>query len=163
MVGLIRPANHIDRTRRKVMRIGRLPEVLEGLMVRAVVRHFPPRQVRRLGAAHRLAVLHLRRPESALEPTPGDILRIEQVTDVASAHGEKAALRTGTVVELRIGIADHRALHTDHLIAGFEVLRGRAMGIAGDQNSARRASRVRRWCRRNCRSSRSSARSSTAP
>jgi hypothetical protein len=46
VVRLIRPADPIGRTRRQVVRIGGLRIILEGLVVRAVVRDYASRQIR---------------------------------------------------------------------------------------------------------------------
>ena len=71
--------------------------------------------------------------EAALEPAPGDALGRQQIADIAAGHGDEARLRIGAVVELRIGIGDHGALHDDDIAIQLHILGRGAMGIAGDE------------------------------
>src|SRR6202012_3971868 len=90
VVRLVRLADLRGRGRRQVMRVrGRLVE-LERVVMRNVVAGFRTRDIgvhAVAGCQCTAASVVLRRgSETALEPTPGDTLRIEQVADVLARH-----------------------------------------------------------------------------
>src|SRR5215472_458199 len=107
--------------------------ILEGLVVRAVVGDRGAAEVRALRSANRriLPVPGLGRFEAALEPSPGDGLRIQQVADVFAQHRDLG--RAAAIIVVRIGISDyaggdHAARQITDSVRG--VIRG---GIAGNQ------------------------------
>src|SRR3954453_12200033 len=102
---------------------------LERLVMRAVVRDGLTGDVGRLGAADGLTVLRVRGAEAALEPTPGDALGVQEVADVAAGQRNQARLRVGAVVELRVGITNHRA---GDLVALLQLRPLGTVRVAGD-------------------------------
>src|ERR1700736_374615 len=79
--------------------------------------------------------------ETALEPTPGHLLRIEQVTHVLAAYrGYAACGRHAAGVEERLGVAGHRA--GPLLGAAGRQGRGAGRAIEGLARGADRPERV---------------------
>ena len=108
--GIACMADRRDRGRTRVRRVGGRGVVLEGLVMRNVVR-FRSLGDRRGGAA--LAAggavrIGDREVEAALEQSPGDARGVEQVADILAAEADRLTRRGGADVAERIGIADQR-------------------------------------------------------
>src|SRR5581483_8594292 len=90
------------------MWVRRLREILERLVMRAVVLFRRAIEARSARPAHRgiLSIPGLRRLEAALEPSPSHAFWIEQIADISSQDRE--LLGAAAIVVIRIGIADHR-------------------------------------------------------
>src|SRR6185312_1394844 len=114
VVGLVGVADLRRGGRREVVRVRGGRVVLERDVVRRVVRHRGAADVLVRATADRATAVGRGRREAALEPAPGDMLCVQQVTDVLAAHhaeragGGVAAVRAG--VEVRVDVTVHRAV-----------------------------------------------------
>ena len=117
VVGLIGAPDPGFRGRRQVLRVRGGLVVLERVVVRHVVRHLGTADVLVLRAADRVAgAVRPGRREPALEPAPGDVLRVEQVTDVLPGHhadrrgGRVAGVRAVVVRRVQVAVDGAQAL-----------------------------------------------------
>src|SRR5437667_10516823 len=78
---LVRLTDHRHGQWRQMMRVRRRLIILERFMVWKIIGYRRPVAAPVLSSAHRYSIrLARRRPKTALEPSPGDALLVEQVT-----------------------------------------------------------------------------------
>src|SRR6266849_10069948 len=84
MIRLVGLSDHVDRSWRQVMRIGRLRVILKRLVVWNIVERREPSHGAVIGSADRRAIrVPSGRAKATLEPSPGDALLVEQIADVS--------------------------------------------------------------------------------
>src|SRR5262249_18338761 len=84
MVRLVRAPDVCYRTALQMMLVPRPLPVLERLMVRNIIALCQSVATSVRSATDRFAVRHRCGPEAALEPSPGDAFRVQQIADVLS-------------------------------------------------------------------------------
>lgn len=162
VVGLSVVTDLGQRGRCHVVRVRRRLEVLERVVVRAVVHNRGAGEVGVRRCAHgvrRVVARRCGRREATLEPTPRDAAGVEFVADVLTRHGAEVVGRgvvlVRAVVVGGIGVVGDRAdtgggRPGDHVGVGGGLQRGRidgghAVGLPGDQvQRSRRRRTVRR-------------------
>ncbi len=133
MIGLVVMPDHRHGGRRQVVRVGRGLVILEGLVVRDVVRPGPAVEAARVAvcAGGPAVGRAMGRVEAALEPAPSHALAAEQLSYVGPRHADGG--RGGAVVELGVGVLDHGAGHRQPLSRIRQVGRLGALRPAGDE------------------------------
>ncbi len=123
------------------MRIGGGLVILEWLVVCAIVRHNCPTDVGMARATHGFPIDDRGRRETALEPAPGDVFRIEQIARVRTGHG--CGGRARAIIKGWIDIVQHGAIGDHRKAWKTEVCRRRAMCLASNQVQRARRRRAK--------------------
>src|SRR6266480_3963174 len=111
MFRLVGLSDHVDRSWRQVMGIGRLLVILKRLMVRNIVERRETSHGSVIGSADRRAVrVPSSRAKAAMEPSPGDALLVEQIADISPRQGDEILAAGQAVFESRTRIADHGSI-----------------------------------------------------
>src|SRR5262249_45564587 len=118
MVGLVRPADRADGTWAQVVWICGVAEVHERLVVRNVIagvyNGIVTGKARVMLPANGAALsVNARRRESALEPTPGNALGVQQIANVLAGHRNlvnvlKFGIGRDAIIIQGTGISDYR-------------------------------------------------------
>src|ERR1700730_13364866 len=112
---LIAMTDHRDRNRRKVMRVVKLCEVGNRVVMRAVIAHLSTGRIPVLGEASRpsfrVVCRSNRGPIAALEPTPGQLALIEEVAEGAHVRNRQHGLTRAIIIH-RLAITDHRVANS---------------------------------------------------
>src|SRR6266496_3060025 len=108
LVGL---SDHVDRSWRQVMGIGRLRVILKRLVVWNIVKRREPSHGGVIGSADRRAVrIPSSRAKATLKPSPGDALLVEQIADISPGQRDEILAAGQAVFKSRTRIADHGSI-----------------------------------------------------